>query len=375
MNRPKVYRLTITTLTPLHIGTGNQYILDYDYMTHGKKTWVLNQEACAEYVFDKNQMDSHTLKLVMERPFGETLSNDLQVEDYNADNPIFRYGLSGMPDSSARDAKVWEATKDMWDKPYVPGSSLKGAIRTAFLIRAMREGNQGQPVELAIDFTKSSKYVSAPIEQERFSGNNTLTFPYKDFFRILQISDLHLVEGQSVEPLALANIKVSNSNSVKALIPLEVVPQGLQFTGTLVRDEFLMTNLLAKETLRWDEHQLKWVRNIRNTVMKAIQDRLEDEVSYWQETPSIRRFYDGLIFQLENLAKDEFILQVGWGGGWNSKTMNRILTQSPKLFRDVIDKYRLDKNRGHEVFPNTRRIIAHNEKVPLGWIKVKMEEA
>src|ERR1700690_1187494 len=41
----RTYDLTVTTLTPVHIGTGRVLLHGYDYAIHAKKTWVINQSA------------------------------------------------------------------------------------------------------------------------------------------------------------------------------------------------------------------------------------------------------------------------------------------------------------------------------------------
>ena len=55
----------------------------------------------------------------------------LNPADFHADSGLFRYVLEGTPRSEAEGAVLREQIKTPFGKPYLPGSSLKGALRTA----------------------------------------------------------------------------------------------------------------------------------------------------------------------------------------------------------------------------------------------------
>ena len=57
-------------------------------------------------------------------------------EELGADSPCVLYRLRGTP----RGEEVLAQTKNAWRQPHIPGSSLKGAIRTVLLWEAVRTG-------------------------------------------------------------------------------------------------------------------------------------------------------------------------------------------------------------------------------------------
>ena len=66
--------------------------------------------------------------------------------------------------------------------------------------------------------------------------------------------------------------------------------------------------------------------------------------------------------------------QLGWGAGWESKTVVRTLRASG-VVDEVVRRYRLDRGRGHGgEFPATRHLVVEQRRplMPLGWVHVDM---
>jgi CRISPR-associated protein Csm5 len=82
---------------------------------------------------------------------------------------------------------------------------------------------------------------------------------------------------------------------------------------------------------------------------------------------------------MQQLRPDEFLLQLGWGGGWDSKTFAHVLTKDRSAFYRVVKKYqpmdRQDSYKQGARYPKSRRVVVQDEQAvfPLGWVKVKME--
>ena len=117
----QIYRLTITTLTPLHIGVGQVLRRDYDYAVHRGATWVIDNAKLADEIYaSADGTRGHSL--VAGRPAAEVLT----PKDFRPDSPLFRYILQDEPQAQSTGAIIQEVTKNPWDQPYIPGSSLKG---------------------------------------------------------------------------------------------------------------------------------------------------------------------------------------------------------------------------------------------------------
>ena len=117
-----VYQVKLQTLSPVHIGDGGELRQGFDFMVRGNATYRLNEDAILQ------------AKEAQVRPdrYGHypTPGALLQEADYERD-AYFRYILRGAARSAKLDARLKSFIKDVYDRPYIPGSSLKGALRTA----------------------------------------------------------------------------------------------------------------------------------------------------------------------------------------------------------------------------------------------------
>ena len=85
-----IYDLELSLLTPLHIGSGDTLTLGFDYDTHDKKTWVIDQEQFADHVLGAG--DDRFDRLLQSVPPAKLL----QSSDF-ANQALFRYVLPGLP--------------------------------------------------------------------------------------------------------------------------------------------------------------------------------------------------------------------------------------------------------------------------------------
>lgn len=381
MNR--VYNLTITTLTPLHIGSGRTLLLDYDYVKHHGRTWVINDEALAEMLMDD--------KSAFERMVSGAPARDLlDIKDFNPDSSLFRYVLKGEPRAEKRGSGVQELLKNAWDEPYIPGSSLKGALRTAIAFYGWF--NRGLVVDVESLNSRAQFAALAMENQVLFSQRaKRKNDPNYDLLRALQVSDSTPDRGKSLQLLNVSVIK--SRGEAGAPIEIEAIPIDQTFTARLVIDEFLRAKkyinaggaeVHTRDTLGWNkDDQALWLRNLPMLVNTFTESRLNKENERWQNTSgSVRGFYREITRQMANLANNEFILQLGWGGGWDSKTFGEALTADDKKFYKIVKKYEQKMVRQGSFspgdrFPKSRRLMVNegnNPLLPLGWVKVKMEE-
>jgi CRISPR-associated protein Csm5 len=392
MNR--TYQLTITTLSPLHIGTGDLLLQDYDFVKFRGQSWVVNEDALAAMLYDESQSDFNAMVR------GDSLRGLLRDSDYVPDSPLFRYVLSGEPQASSRGAQVQALIKDAWDRPYIPGSSLKGALRTAIASRGWIErGHQFHPSIL----DSRAKFAAQEMEGKVMYGNDRNGQPVKpgrrpnhDIMRALQISD----SAPSDVQLQMLNVQVVTPKGFGSPIDIEAIPQDTTLTARMVLDDFILKQKVdieqrhelregvrVRDELGFDKLHRLLLNKLATVVNGFTEARLDEESKRWQNQPGLMRSYYNYLHKeiYPNLAEDEFLIQLGWGGGWDSKTFGAILTENPKYFAQIANnpKYRMMiRQRGQTLtynegdrFPKSRRLrIKDNQPVrPLGWIKVKME--
>lgn len=358
----RTYKLTIETLSPVHIGTGNTLLRDFDFAVRdgerpGEKiTWVIDRERLAEELYDDESPDFE--KLVQGSPPTDLLYDD----EYKESSPFIRYCLKGEDIGSD---EIRELIKDPWHRPYIPGSSLKGAIRTALIYHAL--GQSGLP----------SSINDEEIRIRTLAGKDKLA--NYDLLRALRISDSEPGKQDWMRPYTVAVVSNGKANGIT--ISLEVIKARSEFTGSLVLDEFLIEPKNASD-LGWSDHQLELLETISEAVNAFSRKRIEREIQRWQSVEGgnqIAEFYQRRLRDLDQLKPDEFILQVGWGGGWDSKTPGLQEYCSEDEFNHLVRAEKIvhrGKFNSNWHVPKSRRVKVDDENKPaqpLGWIKVHME--
>lgn len=368
------YQLTITTLSPLHIGTGNTLRQGYDYVTHQGKTWVFDADVLADMLYEHDPDEFE--KMVQGVPAGDLI----RPNEYDPASPLFRYVLRGEPRSKGKGAELQEQLKDPWDRPYIPGSSLKGALRTALayvgwqqrkLVFGIRDLNE----------RGGAKFAALPMERKVLNADPVPhgREPNHDLLRALQVSDSALGEKENLQ---LLNVQVAVGDKAGSPIELEAIRRDVTFEATLTLDGYLRQDNVTAQ-LGWQKDQLLWLRNIPKVVNAFTVHRIDSERNRWRAIDApIRSFYDTLDRVLRQLElSSEFLLQLGWGGGWDSKTFGDILTRDGHVFEQVVEKYgktmvRQGEYKSGDTYPKSRRVVVNSSDqpvLPLGWIKVRME--
>lgn len=380
---PAVFRLQIETLTPLHIGTGTILRRDYDFAVHNSRTWVINQEAVATDLFELGNENAAWKQLVQGRPSAEMLSpNDFRMGD-----PHFYYSMPGVPSAQSTGSEVREMMKNPWHEPYIPGSSLKGALRTGFLWRAFQELGKTPTMEM-LDAERSPKVAARPLERSIVATQAPdKRVPNYDIFKAMQVSDSNADKNQS---MAVVNVQLQTRGGSTIPLVVEGIRPDVTFSATLTFDRALRDHL-GPENLGWQKDtQLRWLTGIRNCVNSWSAKRVKKELQFWKgRSADIIKFYKDLYRRIseaempsqQGKTSKECYLQLGWGTGWGSKTLGNLLSDDTKLMDQIVDRYPRAMNpqksykQGTE-FPSGRRaVLFQNQPIaPLGWLKITFEQ-
>ncbi len=362
-----MYNLQVTTITPLHIGNGRELLRDYDYAVHNNQTWRINEAA----LLDAQDVDDPALADQLARTPPAQL---LKPGDFRPDSPFFRYVIKGAPRSGQEGAQLREQLKDPFDRPYIPGSSLKGALRTAIAWHAW------EALGLRPDVRKlkeNRKWAAQDYEREIFGRD-----PNHDLLRALQVSD-----SQPVGPdcLMILNARVLNRNGKAASpIALEAIQTRRTFAMTMKLDLALFSDWARERGLNLRVEE--WLKMLPQVVQQHAQDRMQREAAWFSQARPAFSFYKD--WSHETLEESKFLLQIGWGTGWEGKTFGSRLQADKPFMEEIIRKYRLPargKRQPGDPFPKSRRVMVHvlstpqgkteeRPASPLGWVLVEMKE-
>jgi len=351
------FDITIEILSPLHIGDGSELQRDIDFVVSSGRTWIVNHDALFH---EKLSGDPEHDDWIIRTP----LSDLLEPRDYQSGR-YFQYVLGGEPSNRPLRSFV----KTGFGEPYLPGSSLKGLLRTVFLW-GMYVSRKQQPDLNRLDRPRS--WAAQPIERSMLGGS-----PNEDLFRAIHVSDSTPCETQQLY-VGSVSVYPTGRQGKGVIVDTEVLRPGTQFNSRLSIEEYGFTNRSASNRLQWKDKRAELDKLV--AYAKAFgRYRLAQEYEYFknrEDVKNILRFYTELIRRHQALEDGQFLAQLGWGTGWNSKTLNDLVTADEHKFANLVQQYRLTRFsrdfRPGQPFPSSRHLLQHNGKLvrPMGWILV-----
>jgi len=353
----------------LHIGTGRELLQDYDYAVFGKKTWVINQAALLD-AKSPNLDPAWAARLAVTPP-----ADLLEDADFAPGQPWVRYVIGGTPRSLGEGIQVLEQFKNVFDQPYLPGSSLKGALRTLVGWQAWKD------MEMSPDASRlkdNPKFAASNLEAEIFGRN-----PNNDSLRALQVSDS---EPVGTEHLMLLNARVLNpGGKLSAPVVMEAVRPDVTFCASLKLDSALFSGWARRYGLQLNHESL--LTKLPEIASAHAREQIEQELDWLgpvRGTGNLRSAYE--TFRKATLEPGQFLLRLGWGTGWDDKTFGDNLKDDDDFMEYIIHHYRMSKGKREagDLFPRSRRAavsitrgadggLVETPATPLGWVLVEMK--
>lgn len=385
-----VYQCTLKLITAIHVGSGDKHRQGLDYVCQGEKIHILNTD----------RMFSAVEKLGTDKinTFTDAIEAD-KVSQWLGDNGIQPGGIASHSFSwrSQRPPMTIHAhIRDGMSNPIIPGSSLKGALRTA-IIRKLAKGERRAVLDKAVaELADSAKKGPARADKadtellKKILGNE----PNTNLLRLLTVGDFSF----SRSDLGLQPVLVSclESPTGKRLIPKKNKGGNLmppiaveKLTGNAVGggmisfDDYLAAagNTGGKYLANADAIDLPW---LLDACCQLSRHTIETELDFFKEktggpAEEFRTFYTELIRELNTLDKNrETIVQMAWGSGWRGMTGQ--LLEAEQLSPEVRKKLKLAPAPGYLDFPfpksrkSARPEDNHNDSaLPMGWVKINFK--
>ena len=285
-------------------------------------------------------------------------------------------------------------TKDL---PYIPGSSMKGALRTAMLWKALKDPQIFQEAKDIIreQGKVNPKNAGEGIEKLVFGRN-----PNYDLLRALQVSDSQITTMNNLElskVVILSDTREGygwktfrgrrsfiNTNYEDATpIFIEALKPRSTLTGTLKIDNWLLREEeeeIAKE-LEFNGKQYL-VEDIAKNCKEFAKDFIAGELAFLERYRSgtlrkVVEFYMTLREELNKLSENELLLPISWGSGWHGMTignlfdvekLRRNFDLGKNIKRSVCKKCNSElvkerpSDRFYDYCPNCRKHIRRNEQ-------------
>lgn len=277
--------------------------------------------------------------------------------------------------------------KEAGYRPYVPGTELKGALRTALLLYLVDQ--QGGYGRLRRELLKFREIFSSASERERracLSHLSEIALQLEgrllrgsrndaqyDLLKLIQVSD-----GELLTPDSLCLYALESAGTTR---PTRTFAEGLR-EGTTFSFRLAIASI---EEIQWALQELGLVQKARDhltpgDLLEAIHHRsaclLEEDKKYFQDLPY-------MVKRIEQLAGENRphapLLRLGTGQGFLSVTVDLpVRQQDPQLYDEAIRagvswKRRWRTKKGN--FPSTRRVVTDGKGNPLtlpGYIQLSI---
>ena len=412
---------TIRLSSPiLHIGGQISSLNPFEYVQTRDKVYLPNQEEVAKGLYQQGRVflndyisaiaNGDKIENLLQQAFGQ---NWTQAKSPDS-RPIFPDVRSKwIQDKEQQITDLRPMIRNGMGQLYIPGSSIKGAMRTAILYHLLKHsdryqvpsGNRLSDIEQKLrqklkhnQINNSNKaFLDDELEIDRLFNNYFLSYQDRiitpknkqntDFFRAIKVYDSQPLlpkivklkkSGKQVErniPVVAEVIVSSYFNNNKAKYRASIFAEMVAEVST----EFTIT--LDREMLSWFHHHQNMKIPFRNLdeVFKInqefAQDQWNQEITYWSKiTNNIHRdkVLDFNLIWQKYYAKSTcpYSLRLGWGNGIGNTTINWLLPED--LRTKIRDK--CGTNAPTFQAPKSRRTIIDDQgqiAFATGWTKLK----
>ena len=372
-------RYQLETLTPVHVGSG-ETLQHIDGCYANKKWHRINlDKVLADSGINLNALTSEMGKQ------GFRWTNHLQ-------NPE-AFATYSLPCSqSPEEVEIREAIKHIDHRPFIPGSTLKGAIRTSLLWDIINGNDKHYKktlsnLEKLVDPKSNTSKARAAHQIERdVLGRD----PNRDLLRALQIGDTAPIERSGLEIGTAWTVTLNSNDKLVQKIEgnreyktfVEQIRTQQSLTFSLKIDEWLLKQP-AKKRLGFEDAQKNALHNIAAVCNTHARFWMEEEQGFFDDYAftEIADFYDIPLNALDNLTDGTFIIQIGWGSGYNANTITQLFAEGEDVPENLLmglrKRFGLGQSRSTGTyhpreFPKTRRIFyrGQNPVSPFGWVKI-----
>ncbi len=354
----------ITLITPLHTGDGELLRPDMDFMVSkkGKGLEVIDLEAVLESLKDNPKALSDMGRM--------DISSFIRSYGLLSVRPAYTLHWPGKAP-----AEIRRFLKDAYGRPYLAGSSLKGAIRTA-----LWQGlDRTKLPSASSDFRGFEKAVS------RMDGE-----PHNDFLRPLQISDSPGIAPDGalqVDDIRFFNLQTGDRAGWKDFSSRRTLDRFQEASGSYVESLKSQTRLYVRAKLDpflpsahmkklWPIPQGRGLDSFPslagevNRHSKRIAEREKEFFTRYGQN-HLAAFYTDVINGIQSMEKmpGAFIVRMAWGSGWRGMTGDWLNDRE----LDAVRRERRLGKPGVAVFPKTRRLAMKDgmPSLPLGWVLVR----
>lgn len=370
--------ITIKTLTPVHIGSGIEYSgnAGYLYFEQERTVALIDEAKILDIIgvenlhiwinFIEHRADNFLSYLRQLRP-------QLKPEEVSLRIMPLKGNLTPMFSNTLR-----EHIHGGLGRPYLPGSSLKGAIRTAVLADRLMGLFRDNGITSEYLINKQSRIKDTVLQQKIF-GND----PNSDWFRMLQVGDCYFPEGCT--HTAFAETLNNTSKTIFGIKKevrqfIEYLPSGLESDCTITIPQkhleliqSTMPNLFKIHEKQLDLNQLLGLVHVHSLRLLKNEIRFFEDAELPEENEALMEFLQEMEIKARSFQPNEYLVRLGFGTGYRNMTGDWVadLVLDDNCYDDIATATRRTNRYNNMPLPKSRKLMF--DDVFMGYIKITLK--
>lgn len=249
-----MFDLILTAWSPLFVGNGHSYTKkEYMHDIRSGKVSFFDAQKFFSFLVERDLVEKYTQFMLSGQPsLWEFLTRDCRIPDTDL-KPLTRYQVAVGDTLELREIHAFQ--RDAYGRAYVPGSSVKGALRTAWLLNAVLDDTTAEhtlPSGRKAAFPEEDYVNLLRLSQKRRSD------AVNSIFRGIQISDSQPIPDKQMMLAGKFDAFTNGGFSLNSNrgIPLrrECVAPNTRIRFRLTLDQSILKGRITKETL---EHAIQ----------------------------------------------------------------------------------------------------------------------
>lgn len=357
-------KCTLKVITPVHIGNGVKYGPQEFYTGKGKSR---GRELEIFSRVDTTKLYSKLDEKTREEFLHNLTTPEFDLNGFFKGSPAakkaaresVRYrGIIRTKSSQIKEVNEHIKTSD---ELYIPGSSIKGSIRTALLYQHIRESD----LERISGAVQRRRYRDFKNIIDGFFSAESRDAAKKSVMRFLQVTDTGTVKTPHLYEMKVLNAGRGSFGYKKFPLHLEFIPKTkLEFEmRSTYRGVYDGIGLGARNRLADPE-------TVIESLYSFSRDYIEHEIEFASRYGI--DFLEKLYTKLRSINSPETpLMRIGYGSGFLATTIALRFKEEDPATYDSIRKLAGRRTYEYE-FPKTRKLI--NGRIPSGWVKVIFHE-
>jgi CRISPR type III-A-associated RAMP protein Csm5 len=361
----------IKTLTPVHVGNGRFLQSKIEYAFGATSIGVVDDAKILDLIGEDRvklwvqSIEQGTSISSFLKPFVPGLKLDMISSR--------KIEIKCDKDHAKNQATLKEQISNGMGLPYIPGSSIKGAIRSAIFNQEIRNLNRELSENDLYDFGK----LKASVLEKKLFGRD----PNHDVFRFLQIGDAYF------DPNSTVAINMVNLNIVKqgAMFDssknqlIEAIGEKKQTSFSMKLNHSGMESTLKAGSIHQLPGAFRSIDQLFKTININTASLISEDIEFWKDfepEDSVQEYIQHLgviLAEVSSCSDNECVLRLGHGSGYHFISGNLLNQQnivSDQHYEAIVNTARPGNARKYSEypFPKTRRMDENTDL--LGFVKL-----